>query len=544
MRTGLKTGLLAQVTSPILLQMVVAIALGIGTSTTAQALTNSQYQPEVINSPEAFQLSQNSLTPQTLPETEPLKPYLLEHNPYQNLLPQQNPITQPPSVLPSLTPPPWQSNSGNQPTSALPNNLNRNIPDDAALDEQYRLGAGDTVRLEFLNVSDYNGDYLISTDGKVTLPLVGRISLANLTVREAGDRLAAMYGKELRYPKVSVSLIARRPVTVVMTGEIIKPGLYVFPSNVQGQPPKLYQALQTAGGITQAGDLQKIQIVRENLNPSLSHTVNVDLVALLQRGDIRQNVELRDGDVIVIPPATNINVNNIQQLVSSNVGSQSAQPIDIVILGEVEVPGPYRFSPSDMTKMIQAIQGAGGLSPFANIREVALERRSRDGSIQKMKVDLFAILDTGRLDQDIPLQDGDVITIPATELSNDDVSVIASSTLSSGPINIAILGEVQQPGNFQLEPNTSLNQALLAAGGFNGLARDEVKLLRFNADGSVTEREIAVDLTRTVNPENNPLLRSNDIIMVGKSTWGSIKDTLNSISSNLNFFLPFLFFNR
>jgi polysaccharide export outer membrane protein len=409
-------------------------------------------------------------------------------------------------------------------------------------EEDYRLGAGDTIQVRFFNVPEYDGSYQLSTDGSVALPLVGRIPLTGLNLVAAGDRISEAYATELRYPQVTLDLLARRPLQIVITGEIIQPGLYVFPSDVSGQAPRLFQALQTAGGITQSGDLENIKVIRDDPVPSLSQTISINLFALLQDGDLTQNIDLRDGDVISIPPTETLNAEKIRRLSLSNVKPQPTEPVDIAIIGEVGMPGPYRFGPGEQTGIIQAIQQAGGLSPFADVRQVLLERRTRDGSLQKINVDLFAILETGRIDEDVPLQKGDVITIPATELSNDEVSAIASSTLASGPIEVAILGEVESPGGLQVRPNTSLNQAILAAGGFNGFARKKVKLLRFNPDGTVAERSIEVDLDRTINSEDNPILRPNDIVMVGKSTWGSIKDTLASLSRNISFFTPFLFF--
>ncbi|MGB2926535.1 MAG: SLBB domain-containing protein [Limnothrix sp.] len=518
-------------------------------------------------------ISQNNtvqeLTPPPVIQQEPLTPMTLPIQPSQLRRSETLQLVVPAPTTPINTSAPFQSpvNPGVQyplnPGPSVPIIENRfgtistpppppNIPSTIATptavapvriaEEDYRLGAGDTIQLQFFNVPEYDGSYQILTDGSVNLPLVGRIPLKGLNLRGAGDRISSAYASELRYPDVTINLTARRPLQIVMTGEIIQPGLYVFPSDVQGQAPRLFQALQTAGGITQAGDLSNVQVIRDDPTPGRSQTVNVNLFALLQQGDLSQNIDLRDGDVISIPPTQTLDLDNIERLYLSNVAPQPTQPLDIAIVGEVSLPGPYRFDPGSQVGIVQAIQQAGGLSPFADVRQVSLERKTRSGSIQTINVDLFAILETGRIDQDVPLQRGDVVTIPATELTNSEVSAIASSTLASGPIEVALLGEVEQPGSREVQPDTSLNQAILAAGGFNGIARKEVKLVRFNPDGTVTERKIDVDLSRTINSEDNPILKPNDIVVVGKSTWGAIKDVLGSISQNINFLLPFLFF--
>lgn len=492
--------------------------------TVGAIVVESWRQPLPVGATSVLELSQIPTTPST---TNPVNP--------SNAMPTQTVPTQVnPAGLGSTTP-------TTSPTGTTTTGTTAPI---YLFDEEYRLGAGDVVQIKFFNVPEYNGEYQISPDGKVNLPLVGRVSLDGLDVDAAGDRLSKAYAKELRYPEITVILTRRRPLQIVMRGEITQPGLYVFPSDNNGQPPRLFQALQTAGGVTQSADLSQVQVIRNDPATNLPHAMTANVLALLTDGDLSQNVDLRDEDVIYIPPVAVLDVDILQNVATSNLRSQSTVAVDVSLIGEVGVPGPYRFTSSEQATLIRAIQGAGGLSPFADIRNITLERRARDGSTRQITVDLFAILDTGDRRQDVLLQTGDVINIPKTQLSNDDIAAIASSTLSSGPINIALLGEVKTPGTQQVPANTSLNQAILAAGGLNDLARSEVKLLRFNPDGSVTERHIKVDLNQTINAETNPILRRHDIIMVGKSTWGSIKDTLGKLTNNLNFFLPFLFFRN
>lgn len=432
------------------------------------------------------------------------------------------------------------------PNTAIPNldSPSNNVATSSVVfsDENYPLGAGDTVQIQFFNVPEYDGQYLISPGGQVSLPAVGQVSLGGLTTEQASELLSRVYASQLRYPIVTVSLVQRRPLEIVLKGEVAQPGLYVFPSNVEGQSPRLFQALQTAGGVTQAANLNAVEILRRDISDRY-YSVSVDLSALLQQGDFSQNIDLRDGDVISIPEAIALNFDDLNQLSVSNLRSQSDIPVDISLVGEVGIPGPYRFDAGSRPTLIQAIQQAGGLSPFADIRQVELRRTTRGGTQQMLNIDLWEILDTGDLGQDVLLQPGDIVKIPTTtELTNKEISEIASSTLSTGPIEIGILGEVQNPGALQVPANTSLSQAILAAGGFNDIASNNIKLMRFNPDGTVTQRRIDIELDQTLNAENNPILRSNDIIMVGRSTWGEIRNTLRELTNDFGIILPFLFF--
>jgi polysaccharide export outer membrane protein len=90
-------------------------------------------------------------------------------------------------------------------------------------------------------------------------------------------------------------------------------------------------------------------------------------------------------------------------------------------------------------------------------------------------------------------------------------------------------------------PNTPLNQAILAAGGFNTRARVEtVDLIRLNPNGTVSQQEISVDFSTDVNSDMNPPLRPNDTIVVGRSDITRLDDSLGSVLSPLTGILSIL----
>ena len=86
--------------------------------------------------------------------------------------------------------------------------------------------------------------------------------------------------------------------------------------------------------------------------------------------------------------------------------------------------------------------------------------------------------------------------------------------------------------------NTTLNEALLAAGGFNRRARSTVQLVRINPNGTLTERRIEVDWERPVDPETNPILSNNDVIIVRRNGLASFSDTAATILEPIFRILP------
>jgi polysaccharide export outer membrane protein len=71
---------------------------------------------------------------------------------------------------------------------------------------------------------------------------------------------------------------------------------------------------------------------------------------------------------------------------------------------------------------------------------------------------------------------------------------------------------------------------LLTAGSFNQLRanKDRVELLRLNPNGTVSRRTIEVDFAQGLNPNNNPTLRNNDVILVARSGYARVGDNINS----------------
>lgn len=446
--------------------------------------------------------------------------------------PAAQPMPAPPSTAP-IAPVAQAVPRTNQPAS-LPSPI-PNTP----LNESYLLGAGDVIQITIANVPEYSGSQQLLVDGTVNLPLVGSLPLSGLTLKQAEAIISERYAAELEFAVVTVSLSQPRALQVALAGEIAQPGLYALAANQGGQFPTVVQAIQTAGGATQAADLQQVQVRRRDQSGVL-RTFSVNLLELLQVGDITQNASLRDGDIVFIPATSEINLAASNQLAVSNLRTNTDQPVAVAVVGEVSRPGPYRLEGGQPT-LIQLIQQAGGITPSANLREIAVHRQTRQGTEQVVAIDLWDVLQTGDLTQDLVLQQGDRITVPtAEELPSDQAVALAASTLSTGVIQVNIMGEIESPGQIELRANSTLNQAILAAGGFNGRAsRKDIRLIRFNPNGTVTQQELEVDLAQGLDPTINPLLRNNDVIIVGRSTGAEITDALSNILNIIQLVSPF-----
>ena len=403
----------------------------------------------------------------------------------------------------------------------------------AQLDDVYTLGAGDAIAINIFNVPEYSGSQRVLADGSLNLPAIGRVSVNGLTLQEAGRAISAAYEPELRYPQVTVLLEEPRPLRVAISGEVSQPGLYTLSPENESQFPTVAQAIQQAGGATQAADLRSVQLRRLN-ERGPTQVITLDLWRLLNDGAVEEDLALRDGDAIVIGETSRVDVAETSRLAASNLASTVDREIVVAVVGEVFRPGAYEFGPGDdsqgRTTVTQVLQEAGGIKPSADIRKIQVRRQTRSGQEQLIDLDFQALLTAGDISQDLVLQQGDTVLIPqATETTPEEIAQLTTANFSPSEVNVNIVGEVERPGLLQVPPNTTLNQAVLAAGGFNRRSSEEVTLVRLNPNGTVTQRKVDVDLQEGLDPEENPLILNNDVVVVGRNGRTRLTDTVDSI---------------
>ncbi|MGL5080588.1 MAG: SLBB domain-containing protein [Microcoleaceae cyanobacterium] len=428
------------------------------------------------------------------------------------------------------------------------------------LNSAYILGIGDRVRIDVFGVEKYSGDYLVLTDGTLNLPGIGVIQVEGLTIPQAQAVITQRLTAILKQPTVTLSLTGLRPVQVAISGEVNRPGSYNLSSQSRGgsqggdtgtstggqgseQFSRLTKALQQAGGITQAADIRQVQLRRAGPQGSV---ITLNLEELLREGNLGQDPILLDGDSIFIPTALSIESSEIRQLISTNLAPDISEPLQVVVVGEVFRPGVYSVTTendtSDPPTVTKAIQQAGGITESANIRQVEVRRITRSG-LQTTEVNLWELLQSGDITQDPFLQEGDTIIIPtATEIDPTEIRDLATASFAPATINVNVVGEVITPGIIQVPPNTPMNQALLAAGGFDRVRakRSKIELIRLNPDGSVSRRQISVDLAQGVSEENNPVLQNNDILIVDRSGFTSFADATDQIFGQVSNFISAL----
>ena len=269
----------------------------------------------------------------------------------------------------------------------------------------YRLDVGDGITVAVRNFPEFDFTSLIDAEGNVIMPILGRISLVGLTVKEAEAKIR--YELSRRYlkiePEVIVVLAAARPVALTVLGEIVRPGFYTL-----GAGTPLTSILLSAGGSTPDADLRSI-IVRRTLVDGTVIERTVDLFTPLQTGKKVPTVRLQGGDTVIV---SRLEVGTDQDYNRTLVARTTlAQPtITIRVLsnaaggiGTINVPNGSTF--------LDIIGSVAPNPDVADLRDIDLIRFDPEkGGVVTQSLDAKrAIL--GDISQNVPLQDEDVIVV-------------------------------------------------------------------------------------------------------------------------------------
>jgi polysaccharide export outer membrane protein len=197
---------------------------------------------------------------------------------------------------------------------------------------------------------------VVSHDGYIQFPLIGRVRALGLTAPALRDAIASGLRKYLKDPQVEVELASYRSQRVFMVGELKTPGNL----SITDVPLRIADAVGQAGGATPAADLSMVTVARGE------QRFVVDLERLFYEGDLSRNLLLQHGDVITVP---------------------DRRERKIFVLGEVMQPRSYVL-PRGRTTLAEALSDAGGPNPLsANAGQVFVLRTDTDDRTHVFQLD-------------------------------------------------------------------------------------------------------------------------------------------------------------
>lgn len=374
-----------------------------------------------------------------------------------------------------------------------------------ATPENYIFGPGDEIFIDVWGASEVHLRKVISPDGTIIVEGYGPIYLSGLTTKEAESRVksnlsniySGLYSSETH---VKLTLGEIRSIKVNVMGEVVAPGTYTLPSLAS-----VFHALYSAGGVNDIGSLRSVKLYRGG-----KQIVDIDVYGYILEGKNDLNLNLRDGDVVVISPYKNLveitgnvkrpmiyemagdetvedalnyaggfrgdaykdnvrlirksgkemQVFNIHETTYSifKLNDGDAITVDAIlqryenrveIRGAVYRPGIYAID-DEVTTLTALVNKADGIRGDAFMNRAILYREREDFTIEAVSVDITALL-AGRA-ADIWLRKNDELYIPSIYDIKEDYTV-------------AINGEVGRPGTYKYVENMSLEDLVIQSGG-------------------------------------------------------------------------------
>ncbi len=145
-------------------------------------------------------------------------------------------------------------------------------------DLDYRLGAGDKLRMIIFGEENLTGEYVVSAEGRLALPLIGEIMAKDLSVGQLRQIVEEKYKQGyLKQPSVSLEVLTYRPFYIL--GEVNKPGEYPYTSGLT-----VMKAVATAQGYTYRANTKKVFI--KHTGSDAEKPYQVDSQTVVAPGDV------------------------------------------------------------------------------------------------------------------------------------------------------------------------------------------------------------------------------------------------------------------
>lgn len=285
----------------------------------------------------------------------------------------------------------------------------------------YAVAVGDEVLVTLWGSVDADLRLVVDRSGRITIPRVGAVQVAGVRSAELQDVIARRVAQTFRSFQLSVSLGQLRGIRVFVTGFVVRPGTYSVSSL-----STVVAALLRAGGPSAAGSFRSVELRRSG-----KAFATFDLYDLLLRGDRAADQVLQAGDVIHVGP----------------VGTQ------VAMVGSVNKPTIAELKPGET--LSDLLQMAGGFTAVADRSRLAIERLEDRFGARIIQVALPA-------DARLALGNGDIVrafSAVATTLPTQRQSK-----------RVRVEGEVLRPSEYVLPEQSTINDALKAAGGLTSRA--------------------------------------------------------------------------
>jgi polysaccharide export outer membrane protein len=160
----------------------------------------------------------------------------------------------------------------------------------------YRIGPGDTLKVSVFQNDNLTATLPVRPDGKISTPLVEDMVAVGKTPSQLARDIEKALAEYIKSPKVSVVVTVALSVysQVKVIGQVKTPESLPFREGMT-----VLDAVLAVGGLSQFAAGNRAQLIRTENGKQTEIKVKLD--SLLNNGDMKQNLALRPGDVLVVP---------------------------------------------------------------------------------------------------------------------------------------------------------------------------------------------------------------------------------------------------
>jgi polysaccharide export outer membrane protein len=279
----------------------------------------------------------------------------------------------------------------------------------ARFSQDYLLGPGDVIELTVYGIEDLKKKELtLDSEGKISLPFINTVQLMGLTPRESEVKIITLYeASVIKNPQVAISVKEYRSQFINVLGAVFKPGTYQLTRRAF-----LVDAIAMAGGLLAEKAESKVYVHRAALTQPTGaeevagvapkESLEIDLVQLLEKGDITLNIPIYAGDVISVPE-------RVERF--------------FYVLGDVNKAGAFEMKKGEVISVTKALASAGGLMATAKAKKTTILRQNADGTTTQIPLDVNKLLKGES--PDTLLVQSDVLFVPGS----------TTKTISRGILN-------------------------------------------------------------------------------------------------------------
>lgn len=280
----------------------------------------------------------------------------------------------------------------------------------------YVVGIGDEIQVTLWGSVEADLRLTVDRSGRITLPRVGPVLVAGLRYADLNAAIDQRVAQVFKNYKLSTALGRLRSIRVYVTGSTQRPGAYTTSSL-----STLVNALMQAGGPTAAGSYRNIELRRAG-----KLLTTFDLYDLLIKGDKTADRTLQAEDVIHV----------------GTVGNQ------VALVGSVNRPAIFELRQGE--SLGDVLNFAGGFTPVADRSRLTAEAVAARNDKRIVELALPQQLGT-------PPRNGDLLRAYSA------VETLLPQFKQNR--RVVVEGEVRNPGEYILPANSTLQDALSAAGG-------------------------------------------------------------------------------